>query len=141
MKKLICVLLFVVFLPVVSFAEESSDEICGKWSFYWDLRSFPQELQNVMDYSIMSFDLYLSPDGSANMTKMTMDKKSKLDFSYGALSGVWLGDADSLVIRVGTVTYKAFYDNGMLNIYFTDKIYFPFVHVDQSDMMYSQLVH
>ena len=141
MKRFICFLFLLILIPVFAFAEVSSDDVCGKWSFYWDIRTLPSELQDVMDDSIMSYELYLFPDGSSNMTKMSMNKKEKVDFSLGALSGVWIMDGNNLVIRVSDFTYKAVYDNGILNVYFTEKIYLPFVRIDQSELMYKQVVH
>ena len=141
MRRFFCLFLLILFVPLFSFAEEATYDFCGKWSFYWDLRELPEELQKVMDDSIMSYELYLFPDGSANMTSMSMSKKSKIDFSRGALDGVWLNSGNDLVIRVGTVTYKAEYIDNVLNVYFTDKIYFPFVHIDQTDLMTKQVSH
>ncbi len=140
MRKLFCVFLILVLIPLCAFSEDLNADICGKWSFYWDLRDLPIALQNVVDNSIMSYELYIFPNGSANMTKMSMNKKGRLDFSYGALSGVWLGDSDSMVIRLDTSTFKAELKDGFLNLHFTDQIIFPFVRVDQSDLLYQQLV-
>ena len=141
MKKLLCLFLALLFFPVVAFSEDSNADVCGKWSFYWDLRSLPAAHQDVVNDSVMSYDLYIFPDGSANMAKMSMNKKGKLDFSYGALSGVWLGDSSSLVIRFESSTFKAELKDGFLNLYFTDRVIFPFVRVDQSEIMYQQMVH
>lgn len=140
MKKFVCLILILLLIPLYALSEDSTVDVCGKWSFYWDLRDLPIALQNAVDDSVMSYELYIFPDGSANMTKMTMNKKGRLDFSYGALSGVWLGDSDSLVIRLDTSTFKAELKDGFLNLYFTDKIIFPFVRIDQSDLLYQQLV-
>lgn len=140
MKKFVCLILILLLIPLYALSEDSTFDVCGKWSFYWDLRDLPIALQNAVDDSVMSYELYIFPDGSANMTKMTMNKKGRLDFSYGSLSGVWLGDSDSLVIRLDTSTFKAELKDGFLNLYFTDKIIFPFVRIDQSDLLYQQLV-
>ena len=145
MKKFISVFLalLVCFSLCSAFAEEPDNEsvICGKWSFYWDASALPDSHKNVLDFSVLSYELYLFPDGSASMTNMTIDKKGKMDFSFGALEGVWIGDPSSLVIRMKTSTYKAFIEDGILKLYMIESIFFPFERIDQSEAMYQQAVH
>lgn len=125
-------------VPVVS-SDPVNNDPCGKWSFYYDIREWPKSLLDVIDNPVQSFELYLFPDGSANFTEMTINKKGKVDFSYGALSGVWLGDGDNLVIRVGSSTYKATMVDGSLHLHFTEKISLPFVRIDQTDLFHDQV--
>lgn len=144
MKRIVS--FFVAFLLCLTVFTASADEssnnaYCGKWSFYWDNSDLPIALKNVLDYNVLSYELYIFDDGSAYMTKLSIDKNGKPDFSRGALSGIWLSDGNAFTIRVDTNTFKAFIEDDIMKLYMTEKIYFPFVHIDQSDLMYDQLVY
>ena len=136
MKKLIIVILILAFaLPVVSLSESSNTQICGKWSCYFDATQLSQASQDVLDFSLLVYDLYLFDNGSAYMTNLTIHKKTqKPEFSYGALTGVWIGNQSDMSIRVGDQTYKAeITDDGYLLLYMTKALPLPFVHVDTTE--------
>lgn len=110
MKKLfVSIIIFVMLFSLPAFAETDP---CGMWSFYWDAR----ELNKLLGSGRMSFDmqfynLYLFEDGSAFMTTGSL-KNGKYDFKDGQeISGVWIGDAAGMTIRVGDGTYKAWIDD------------------------------
>lgn len=134
MKKLIALLLILAMVPAAALADDS---IAGKWSCYFDVTKTTPEEQKVMDASLIVYDLYLMEDGTAYMASATMMKtEKKPDFSYGALSGVWLSDNGSIVIRVSDSTYKASIDDdGYMLVYFTKNLPLPFVRIDTTDKM------
>ena len=137
MKRFLCLLAVLMLFPFASLAEEADPAIVGKWSFYYDITHMPEEVQKVMDSSLMVYDLYLFADGSVYMTSMDSSKKTqKPDFSYGALSGVWLGSADNFVVRIGsTGTFDAKIEDGYLLLYMTKSLPLAFVKVDTTDKM------
>lgn len=137
MKKLFCLFLALVcFLSVPAFAEDPDPAIVGKWSFYYDITKQPPEIQKVMDSSLIVYDLYLFEDSSAFMTNMNVSKKTeKPDFSYGALSGVWLGSADNFVVGIAGNSYRACIDGDYLLLYMTKSLPLAFVKVDCTDKM------
>ena len=133
MKRFFTLILVLVFiLPSLSLSELSGVQICGKWSCYFDATQLSQASQDVLDFSLLVYDLYLFDNGSAYMTNLTIDKKTqKPDFSYGALTGVWIGNQSDMSIRVGDHTYKAeITDDGYLLLYMTKALPLPFVYVD-----------
>ena len=137
MKKIFAFLL-ALFCLLSSFAvaEEPDPAIIGKWSFYYDITQQPQAVQDVLDFSLMVYDLYLFEDGSAYMTSMDITKKSgKPDFSYGALSGVWLGTADNFVVGISGNSYRARIEDDYLLLYMTKNLPLAFVKVDCTDKM------
>ena len=116
-----------------------NNDPCGKWSFLMDVHEWADAYKSSMNNPVISLELYLLSDGSAYMTKMSIDQKGSVDFSAGAISGIWLSYDDQLVIRVGDLTYRAYMENGILNLNFTDAIVFPFSRVDQTDEILEQL--
>ena len=137
MKKVVSLLIAVLFcFSVSSIAEEPDPALIGKWSFYYDITQQIPEIQEVMSSSLVVYDLYLFKDGSAYMTSMDVSKKTeKPDFSFGALSGVWLGSADSFMIRIGFQTYKSSLQDEFLYLYMTQSLPLAFVKVDCTDKM------
>ena len=137
MKRFFCLLAVLLLLPFSVISEEANPSIIGKWSFYFDIASLPEEFQEVMDNSLLVYDLYLFADGSAFMTNMDISKKTQTpDFSYGALSGVWLGTPESFVVRIGSSgTYDAKIEDGYLLLYMTKALPLAFVKVDTTDKM------
>ena len=136
MKKLFCLIIVLLLVPLVSFAEDPDPSIVGKWSFYFDISKQSQSVQAVMDYSLMVYDLYLFENGSAHLTSMTVKKKSSSpDFSYGALSGVWLGNADNFVVGISGSSYRACIKDDCLLLYMSETLPLAFVKVDCSDKM------
>ena len=137
MKKFISLFVALLFcFSVSSMAEEPDPTLLGKWSFYYDITRQIPEVQEVMSSSLIVYDLYLFKDGSAYMTSMDVSKKSeKPDFSFGALSGVWLGSSDNFVIRIGSQTYKASLQDDFLYLYMTQSLPLAFVKVDCTDKM------
>ena len=90
----------------------------GKWSFFWDARDLVDSRgKKVMSFDMLSYDLYLFDDGSAYLTNMDY-KDNKPNFSYGALSGVWLNSGSTIMIKVGPQTLSAVLaDDGRLYVY------------------------
>ena len=103
----------------------------GKWSFYWDARELNRLLgADRMSFDIQSYDLFLLDNGAAYMQKASV-KNGKEDFSADMLSGIWLGDASDLTIRVGELTYKAWIDaSGRLFWKTTDQMAMIFNRTD-----------
>ena len=112
MRKLfIMILITALFLSASASGQELWNDPVGMWSFYWDARSLNETYKNgkILDFDIQCYNLYIFDDGSAFLTSAEMTD-GKADFSYGALSGVWLGDYKSMRIRVGNSTYDAYID-------------------------------
>lgn len=130
MKKIIVILLvFVMICGSFSFAEDQNPR--GMWSFYWDARELNVMLgSSRMSFDILFYNLYLFEDGSAFMTTGSL-KNGKYDFKNGReISGVWLGDAAGMTIRVGDNTYKAWLDDrDRLCFKMTDKMIYIFNRV------------
>lgn len=110
MKKVITILLTFAMLFGASALSESDP--CGMWSFCWDARELNDQLgSNRMSFDQQFYNLYLFEDGSAFMTFGSL-KNGKYDFKDGReISGVWIGDATELTIRVGDGTHKAWIDD------------------------------
>lgn len=120
--------------PVVTEQEEKKKadlDPVGKWSFYWDARELNRLLgADRMSFDIQSYDLFLLDNGAAYMQKASV-KNGKEDFSADMLSGIWLGDASDLTIRVGELTYKAWIDaSGRLFWKTTDQMAMIFNRTD-----------
>ena len=95
----------------------------GKWSFYWDARELNKILgKNRMSFEIQSYDLFLLDNGAAYMQKATV-KRGKEDFAADMISGMWIGDAADLTIKLADMTYKAWISNdGRLYLKMTDQM-------------------
>lgn len=95
----------------------------GKWSFYWDARELNKLLGSKrMSFDIQSYDLFLLDNGAAFMQRAIV-KNGKEDFSADMLSGLWIGDAADLTIRVADLTYKAWISSdGRLFLKMTDQM-------------------
>lgn len=96
----------------------TSDGPVGKWSFFWDARNLVDSHgKKVMSFDMLSYDLYLFDDGSAYLTNMDY-KDGQPDFSFGALSGVWLNVGSEIKIKVGSSSMNATLSNdGRLFVY------------------------
>ena len=116
-----------------------NNDPCGKWSFFMDAHNLSESYRSALHTLAFSLELYIRPDGSAYLTKMSVDQNDKVDYSAGALSGIWISSGNDLVIRLGDITYRAYMENGILNLNFTDAIVFPFSRVDQTDEILEQL--
>lgn len=142
MKKLISVILIVALVfPAIAVSEDVKDLLCGKWSFYWDITKMPAAVQKVLDNSLVSYELYFFDNNAVYMTEMHRLKNSDVPtFSYGALSGLWMGEADDLTVMIKDKVYKAeINENGNLLFYMTSKIAFHFVRVDSNAYMESEI--
>jgi len=138
MRKLLAIVMIVLFaLPSFSTAENEDNMILGKWSCYFDILKLPEKIQNVYDYSLIAYDLYLFDNGSVYMTQVITPKKTGTpQFSYGAITGIWIGSRDDMTIKVGDQTYKAtISDDGYLLLFMTKTLPMAFVHVDTTDKM------
>ena len=130
MKKLLSIILILIILIPSAFAEKTDP--VGMWSFYWDARKLNEALgsKNRMSFDIQCYDLYLFDDGSAYMTKCDV-LNGKADFSLGALSGLWIGDASEMTIRIEDTTYKAWIDDsGSLFLKMTDAMALIFTKIE-----------
>ena len=140
MKKLLTIILaMALILPTVSMAD--SPKITGKWSCYLDWTQFKQNVQDVMDDSLLVYDLYLFEDGTAYLTAMNIPKKTKQPvFQEGALSGTWTGDASYIKINIvpGDTWPAKITDDGYLVMYMTDAG-MVFVRVDTTERFYHEL--
>ena len=140
MKKLITMLLIMtLLLPAMAHGE--STDVTGKWSMYVDATRLSDDLRAVFQYDLLVYDLYLFRNGAAYMTKLDIKKGTNdPDFSYGALSGIWIGDAEDMTVRVADQTFKAkISDDGYLLLYITEKLPFPMVKVETTDRFYKEL--
>ena len=138
MKKLIIIFIVITLaFSSVSFAESGDDLIIGKWSCNFDITQLAEVVQKVYDFSLIVYDLYLFDNGSAYLTNVTIPKKTgKPDFSYGALSGIWIGSRDDMSIKIGDNIYKAkISEDGYLLLYLTKALPMAFVRVDTTDKM------
>ena len=135
MKKLITIILILAILPAAALSEESAASPVGMWSFYWDARELNESLgsKNRMSFDIQCYNLYIFDDGSAYMTSGNI-RDGKTDFSMGALSGIWIGDANEMTIRVGNQTYKAWInESDRLFLKMTDSMAFIFTRISSYD--------
>lgn len=136
MKKLIAVILLLAMtLPAAALSEEPVASPDGMWSFYWDARELNESLgsKNRMSFDIQCYNLYIFDDGSAYMTSVDI-RDGKTDFSMGALSGIWIGDASGMTVRVGDRTYKAWIDESdRLFLKMTDRMAFIFTRIPSYD--------
>ena len=125
-------------LPIFSSSEEPAPEIqfspVGMWSFYWDARQLNKTLgKNKMSFEIQAYSLYLLDNGSAYMQQANV-KTDGSDFSPLLLSGIWIGDASDMTIRVGESTFKAWIDStGKLYLKMTDDMATVFQHIENFD--------
>lgn len=135
MKRFVCLLFVFVLVPLLAFAENIHDPV-GMWSFYWDTKEYNELFKGTkaeMSDDIMCYNLYLFSDGSAYMTNGS-GSTDRMNFSYGALSGVWIGDQNDLTIRVKDNTFKAWIDESdRLFLKMTDSIAFLFFRIPSYD--------
>ena len=122
MKKLFLLVLVIVMLIGSNAAADDQDP-CGMWVFYWDARSLP------MSFDIQAYSLFLLEDGSAYMQHAQV-KNGKNKITPDLISGVWIGDASELTIRVSDNIYKAWIDSsGRLFLKMTDSMAYVFTKV------------
>ena len=83
----------------------------GMWSFYWDARQLNKALgNNAMNFDIKSNSLFLLDSGAAYLQQATV-KDGKEEFYPELLSGMWIGNAEDLTIKIDDMTFKAWIDN------------------------------
>lgn len=141
MKKLIALaLILALALPVLAFADEPTDAICGRWCFYWDTQPMNDEYNGgkpMMSFIVNNYDLYLYADGSAYLVAASIDKNGRFKLNYPASEGVWLANGtDDIRISVLGGPYKACLDeDGRLLVYMAKDIPYPFVRIPSYDFM------
>ncbi len=120
-KVMILVITFAMILGSVALA--GGQDPCGMWVFYWDARDLP------MSFDIQAYSLFLMEDGSAYM-QHAHTKNGRNKITPDLISGVWIGDASELTIRVADNTYKAWIDDsGRLFFKMTDSMAYIFTKV------------
>ena len=122
MRKLFCLLLVLMFLPVFVFADESVVDPVGRWTI-------------LSDYSEMAYnflyskvDYFFFEDGTLFCLSVRKDKNGD-DLSISCNSGIWLSDSDSIVLRTDK-TYKCLINSdGLLLLYLGDEAHLTFSRV------------
>lgn len=142
MKRLIAIILILALaVPAVALMEENeTDQIIGKWTFYWDTRPMNEEYNNgkpIMDFLVHSMDLYFFADNVAYMTMASMNKSGNFRQEYPAMDGVWMKTKDNeYTANFHGTTYKISFDgSGRLLLPMTDKVSYPFVKTPFYDYM------
>lgn len=112
MKKIICVLLVLLLLPIIAFAD---DEIVGSWYWYFDKNCYPELASNYEDSDFIMCIYTFWADGTVSLTDNVVKDKVG-DPSFGA-SGKWEKD-DSVynVSLVGLGVGNCFIENDYLYI-------------------------
>ena len=81
-------------------------------------------------------DLYFMDNGAVYMTNASAPKGKEPEFSAGALSGLWIGSADDISMRIGDQTYKAHItEDGYLAVYMTKALPMLFRKTDCTEIM------
>lgn len=106
----------------------------GMWSVYWDARDLNDFLgSRRLSFDIQSYSLFLLDDGSAYMQKASKTESGS-NFDPELISGIWIGDASDMTIRVSDKTYKAWIDkSGRLFLKMTDSMAYIFNRVPLYD--------
>ena len=122
MKKVLCILMIALLLPVFAFSDESASSPVGRWT----IRSDYAEMAENFLYS--KTDYLFFEDGTVFRVSVKREKSN--DLSVSTSSGIWLGDADSFVMRIDDRTYQCQVDgDGFLLLFLGDEAHLTFSRV------------
>jgi len=138
MKKVISVFLsFVLLFCSFAFADDLSDEICGRWAFYWDTRPMNEKYnggKKMMSFVIQSYDLYLLDDYTAYLNSVSSKYGTFLEMQQPTAEGSWNDYDGHLTLYILDNTYSMDLDDkGRLLVYFSEKAPYPFLKVEPFD--------
>ena len=122
MKKLFCLLLILLFVPLVSFSE-SADPILGAWYIMLDYTEYPvtaeTENKNYMFY-IMIFE----ENGTVSGVSGENLKTTGL-YAYGSSVGTWSNDNGKYTVNmIGVGSNSAEFDGDRLLVQMTTNVWY-----------------
>ena len=141
MKKFFALLLaLALLLSVPAFAEDVTDELCGRWCFYWDTRPMNNTYNNgkpMMSFLINCYDFYIFEDGTFRWTSAYMDTDGTFELNYPAVTGLWAATGrDRIVLTALNKTFNcSLDDSGRLLFYMIDDLPYPFVKIPSYDFI------
>ena len=134
MKRLFCLILFLVFLPICSFAD---DPVSGKWSFYWDARM--DNFEESLGMSIISIDLILFENHFASLIMAHIgpgDNNFVIDDPI--TRGTWSSNGDNTYILLmgidDPVHSMTLNEDGLLYVQLSEHSIFPFTKTQNYSM-------
>ena len=124
MKKIFCVLFVSLFLFTFAFSDESVIDPVGRWT----IRADYSEMTENFLYS--KADLLFFEDGTVYELYVKKDKHDDLSVSF--VSGIWLCNSDSIVLRISDKTYKCLIDSdGSLLLYLGPEAHLTYLPVNK----------
>jgi len=138
MKKWFALFLALVLLLPAAALADLTEDLSGRWCFYWDTRPMNETYNNgkpMMSFLVQNYDFYIYSDGTMSFVSASVKTSGAFSLNYPAVDGLWMAtDADHITIRTMNRTLPARLDDqGRLLVYFVEDVPYPFIKIPSYD--------